>query len=120
MKANYVQRGEAIDYINTGSDTIYAGDIVQIGENRVGVAGCDIRSAVQTGAPSIGGRKGVGSLHIAGVFQVAKADASEEIALGSDVYVTDGGASSDGDVRMGWAIEESPAGALTVNVRLGA
>ena len=55
--AVFWQRGEALDYLNSGSTTIEANTIVTYG-SRIGVIGCDI-------APGE-----VGSLHVAGVFRM--------------------------------------------------
>ena len=66
--ATYWQRGEAIDYTNSGDSKINAGTILVIGA-RVGVAGCDI-------APGA-----VGSVHMEGVFEVPKEYAASDKAL---------------------------------------
>ena len=52
MKAEYLQRGEALDYTNATEDTIPAGAIVAIA-TRLGVAGCDIPPG-KTGSLGIG------------------------------------------------------------------
>lgn len=70
-KASYWQRGETIDYVNSGTETIEANTIVVLG-SRIGVVGTDI----------LPGQKG--SLHVTGVFGMPKG--SGEIAAGADVY----------------------------------
>ena len=58
-KAEYWQRGETLDYKNTGTATIEANTVVIFG-NRIGVAGTDILPGE------------VGSLHVTGVFEMTK------------------------------------------------
>ena len=118
IKAVYYQRGESIDYINPGKETIPAGEIIKIGANRVGITGCDILPADFVGPPA-GGQKGVGSLHVMGVFFIPKADADTEFKIGDDVFYTDEGAADAGDVKMGWAVADSAVGEATVLVSLG-
>ena len=71
MKAQYVQRGEAIDYINGTEATIEYGDVVIIGRH-IGVAAADI----------LPGETGV--LVVTGVFELPK-KASEVLAVGDNV-----------------------------------
>ena len=104
-KATYVQRGEAIDYANPTDEIIAAGDIVALGM-RAGVAGCDILPGA------------VGSMHVAGVFDVAKSSAGFAVAVGDNLFHTQAGAAAAGTVRLGWAVEPSPAGAEHVRVKL--
>ena len=66
--ASFWQRGEAIDYTNSGDTKIDANTIIAYG-SRVGVAGCDI-------APGA-----TGSLHMTGVFEVPKEYAASDKAL---------------------------------------
>ena len=88
MKANYVQRGEAIDYLNSGETTIEAGDVVIIGKH-IGVVGCDIPAGE------------VGSLHVQGVFEVPK-KASEVLAVGDNVtFDTTNGVSKATETTVG-------------------
>lgn len=70
-KANYWQRGEALDYTNNTEETIEAGAVIAFGQ-RVGVAATDI-------APGE-----TGSLHVEGVFEVPKGEGA--IEAGTDVY----------------------------------
>lgn len=72
-KATYWQRGETLDFTNTTETKIEANTIMAVGDI-VGVAGTDI------------GPGETGSLHIAGVFEMPKKTASEEIAMGKKVY----------------------------------
>ena len=60
-KAEYWQRGESIDYKNTGSSAIEANSVIVLGK-RVGVAGMTIQPGE------------TGSLHVKGVFRFEKDD----------------------------------------------
>jgi Uncharacterized conserved protein len=73
-KASYWQRGETIDYVNSGTNTIEANTIIVLG-SRIGIAGTDI----------LPGEKG--TLHVTGVFEMPKG--SGEIAAGADVYYSE-------------------------------
>lgn len=92
-KASYWQRGETIDYVNSGTETIEADTIVVFG-SRIGVAGTDIFPG------------GKGSLHVTGVFGMPKG--SGEIAAGADVYYSaDSGeisASAESGTKAGFAV----------------
>lgn len=107
MAANYVQKGEVIDWTNGGAD-VASGDTVVLGSNGdavVAVALVDI-AATETG-----------SVAIDGVFEVAKADAAV-IAAGEYVLWDSSASEFDdnaavgaaGDVADGaWAIEAKGA-----------
>lgn len=73
--ATYYQRGESIDYTNSGASTISAGTIVLIGK-RVGVAAADIAAGA------------TGALHVEGIFEVPKeyADSDKAFTVGQAVY----------------------------------
>ena len=91
--AVFWQRGEALDYLNSGSTTIEANTIVLYG-SRIGVIGCDIAPAE------------VGSLHVAGVFRMPKTGTSA-IAAGTDVYwdgdgITNASSGNTKAVRRSW------------------
>ena len=107
MKAEYLQRGEALDYTNATENTIPAGAIVTIG-TKLGVAGCDILPG-QTG-----------SLHVCGVFRIKKNDAAA-MEQGQTAYF-DGtgitGTSGDNAIEVGYAAEAADAAAETVLVKL--
>lgn len=72
VKAEYIQRGGALDYRNTTDAAIPCGTVVAVG-GRVGVTGGEI-------APGE-----VGSLHMAGVFKIPKAGTGD-IGMGTAVY----------------------------------
>lgn len=106
-KAEYWQRGETLDYKNTGTATIEANTVVIFG-SRIGVAGTDI----------IPGE--VGSLHVAGVFEMPKT-ASVAIDMGTDVYFDGNGITdTEGDdtVPAGYAAQAAAAGDTIILVKL--
>jgi predicted RecA/RadA family phage recombinase len=92
-KASYWQRGETIDYVNSGTEIIEANTIIVLG-SRIGVAGTDI----------LPGEKG--SLHVTGVFEMPKC--SSEVAAGADVYYSqDSGeisTSAENGTKAGFAV----------------
>lgn len=106
MKAVYWQRGEALDYKNSTSETIQENTVVPI-NTRVGVTG----TAIAPGE--------IGSLHVCGVFELPKADTTE-IAMGTMVYSDgDGITATAGDnIPAGYAAQNAAAEAKTVLVKL--
>ena len=106
--AVFWQRGEALDYLNSGSTTIEANTIVLYG-SRIGVIGCDI-------APGE-----VGSLHVAGVFRMPKTGTSA-IAAGTDVYWDGDGITnaSSGNTKAGFAAQAAEASATEILVSIHA
>lgn len=88
-KAAYWQRGESLDYVNSGSTVIEANTIIDLG-TRIGVAGTNINP----------GEKG--SVHVTGVYEIAKTDAGA-ITMGAAVYF-------DGDGITTTASSNTPAG----------
>lgn len=107
MTATYVQNGSAIDYVNSGSSKISAGDAVSL-TTRIGVAGCDI----DVGA--------VGTLHMDGVFDMPKGSAA--IALGAAVYLDATSnvitATATSNTPAGYAVAAAAAADTTVRVKL--
>ncbi len=105
-KAEYWQRGEALDYTNATDALIPANTIVQIG-SRIGVTGTDI-------APGE-----VGSLHVGGVWEIAKTGAAE-IAMGQTVYFDGTGITdtADGGIEAGYAAAPAAAAATVILVKL--
>lgn len=105
--AKYVQNGGVIDYVNTGSTKIDAGDAVSL-TNLTGVAACDIPGGA------------VGSVAIEGVFDFDKT-ASLSVALGDIVYYSTSTkkiTKTTTDVPCGIAIAASDSSATTVRVKL--
>lgn len=100
MKAAYWQRGEALDYRNTTETKIEAGTVVKIGQ-RIGVAGTDILPGE------------TGSIHVAGVYEMDKADETE-IKMGTPVFLVDSGVTAELETA---ALEEE--GDPTPNIPAG-
>lgn len=109
--ATYWQRGEAIDFTNSGAEPIAHGQVVPLGTYRIGVAGCNIPA----------GATKPGSLHVGGVFIMPKDDAA--IALGQAVYYDAANdvvtATETGNVPAGWAIAAAAAGDDAAYVKIG-
>ena len=108
MIANYQQPGSTIDFINSTSNTIKAGQVVSL-TTRIGVAGTEIAASA------------VGSLHVKGVFSMPKATGA--IAIGAAVYYI---ASTDkitttasSAIPAGWAIAAAAESDTTVQVCIG-
>ncbi|MCM1236698.1 MAG: DUF2190 family protein [Ruminococcus flavefaciens] len=104
-KAEYLQRGESLDYTNATEDTIPDGAVVTIG-TRVGVTGCPIPPGK------------TGSLHVVGVFEIKKTGTAA-IEMGQTLYF-DGTGMTDtaGDIEAGYAAAPADAAAETVLVKL--
>lgn len=105
--ATYYQRGETLDYTNTGSDKIAVGTVVKIG-TRIGIAGDDILP------------KATGSLHVAGVFEFKKTSAAE-IKMGTTVYFDGTGITETegSNAVAGYAAEDAGTSATTIKVKIG-
>jgi len=78
-KGAYWQRGEALDYTNSGGSKIDANTVILYGD-RLAIAGCDIPAG------------GTGSIHVEGVFELPKdyGDSGKAITAGQSVYWDDG------------------------------
>lgn len=107
--AEYLQRGETLDYTNAGSAKIEAGDVIVLG-TKIGVAGCDI---------AVGA---VGSVHVEGVYKFAKA--TDAITIGAAVYwdatnenIT---TTSTGNTLAGYAAAAAASADTTVLVKINA
>ncbi len=81
--AEYLQRGESLDYTNATDTLIPAGTVVEIG-NHIGVAGCPIPAGK------------TGSLHVVGVFEIEKTK-NAAIEMGKTVYFDGNGITTDAD-----------------------
>lgn len=105
-KAEYWQRGEALDYTNATSTVIPANTIVKFG-SRIGVAGTDI-------APNE-----VGSLHVGGVWEFDKTG-SEKIEMGATVYYDGTGITdaADTNTEVGYAAATAEAADSKILVKL--
>lgn len=110
MKAVYWQRGESLDYINSGTTVIEANSIIDLA-TRIAVAGTSINP------------KETGSIQVTGVYRIKKKD-STKIDFGAAVYydkTEESGGITTTSASMtpaGYAAEESAAGADTILVKL--
>lgn len=105
-KANFWQRGEALDYPNKTAATIEANTVVVIGK-RIGVIGTDI-------APGA-----LGTVHVSSVFEMNKA--AEAVTFGDTLYWDATNAcltTKAGDIVAGYATSDAAAGDSTVRVKL--
>lgn len=107
MTTAFVNRGESLDYVNTGSGAIAAGDIVSL-TSRIGVAGSDI-PAGETGA-----------VEVIGLFDMP-ATATGAVAVGTALYfdgvgVTD--TKGESTVSAGYCAKAFAAGDATIRVKL--
>lgn len=113
-KVNYLQRGESLDYKNGTNAIIEAGSIISL-VTRIGIAGMDI-------APGE-----TGSVHVCGVFDVAKTKA-ENIPMGTAVYFDGNGITTDADdgnadaanvyVPAGYASADAAAADERIQIKL--
>lgn len=106
-QAHYVQRGESIDFVNSGAVEIKANDVVSM-STRIGVAGCDI---------PVGGK---GSVNVIGIFDVP-AVTTEAFTVGQEVYWNGTALSSvsSGNVRAGWVVEAKAQSGNRARVKIG-
>lgn len=81
MKATYLQRGEALDFVNKTESTIPAFTILVVGD-MVGIAGTDI----EPGA--------TGVIYVCGVFEMPKSTHAA-ISMGTKVYFDGTGVTTD-------------------------
>ncbi len=113
-KASYWQRGESLDYKNSGAAAIEANTVVEL-PGRIGIAGTDI-------APGA-----VGDLHMCGVFEFAKTS-ENAIPMGTAVYFDKTGiteAANDGEEEpaaytpAGFAAADAAAEDEKILVKIG-
>ena len=71
--ATYLQRGEALDYVNSGASKIDAGTVVVLG-TKIGVVAGDIAAGT------------TGAVHVDGVFELPEKSGESAIAQGAAVY----------------------------------
>lgn len=106
--ATYIQKGNSIDYTNSGSTKIAAGDVVSL-TTRVGIAAGDIAAGA------------VGSLAVGGVFEIAKATGA--ITLGAAVYFDTTNknitTTATSNIPAGWAVAAAASADTTVLVKIG-
>ena len=105
--AEYLQRGESLDYTNATDNLIKDGVLLVVGD-RVGVTGCPIPPGK------------TGSLHMVGVFEIKKTGTAA-IAMGQTVYfdgtgITD--AAEEGSIKAGYAAAPADAAGASVLVSI--
>ena len=98
-KAAYYQRGETLDYTNTGTSVIEAGTILAIGK-RIGVAATLIQP------------KTLGTVDVVGVFAMPKTSANA-ITMGTPVYF-DGTGITELLLQMCWQVMQWPMQLLAI------
>ncbi|WOO34942.1 DUF2190 family protein [Anaerocolumna sp. AGMB13020] len=106
MKATYWQKGDTLDYKNTGSAKIEHDTVVVLGK-RIGVSGTEI----PVGA--------VGSIHVTGVFVMNKA--AEVISFGDDLYYDSENevvTKTETEVKAGYAAESKDSAESKVLVKI--
>ena len=113
--AEYLQRGEALDYTNA-TDNLIPHDTVVALKDRIGVTGCPIPPGK------------TGSLHMVGVFEIKKTGTAA-IAMGQTVYfdgtgitdAADNGKTGDDKaayVKAGYAAAPADASGASVLVSI--
>lgn len=111
--ATYYQRGESLDYTNSTLSKIVANTVIEL-TGRIGVTGTDINPGE------------TGSLHVCGVFKIAKTGTSK-IEMGQAVYfdgtgitdaADDGGSPATPYTPAGYAVAEAAAAATEILVKL--
>ncbi len=107
-KAEYWQKGSAIDYTNATATRIEANEIVPL-TTRIGIAGMPIEAGA------------TGTLLVEGVFILPlKSGESDAVKIGEALYFKDGEVTTtaSGAVPCGWAIESTDAASTTIKVKL--
>lgn len=107
-KAAYHQRGETLDYTNTGASAIEAGTILTIGK-RIGVAATLIQP------------KALGAVDVVGVFTMPKTS-TNAITMGTPVYFDSTGITETAstNVLAGYAVADAAAGDKEILVKINA
>ena len=106
-KAAYWQRGESLDYTNSGSVAIEANTVVAL-TGRIGIAGTTINPGAK------------GDLHVCGVFEFQKTG-TEAVTMGQDVYFDGTGITNTeaGNTPAGFAAAAAEAGDTVILVKIG-
>ncbi|MGL5514008.1 MAG: capsid cement protein [Sporomusa sp.] len=108
-KAIYVQKGEIMDFINNGTETIGYDDVVEL-SNRIGIA----KEQIEPGK--------VGSVSVAGVYELP-ADTAAAFVTGDSLYwkSADGKIvkTATGNIPAGWAFADKAAAGASVLVKIG-
>ena len=107
---SYIQIGNNINYVNAGSTTIKAGDVVPMGKTRIAVADCQMEPGE------------LGSLALTGVWDFP-ADTSAPIEFGAEVFWDNEGkkikaSKSSAEIPAGICVLAKASSAATVRVRI--
>lgn len=106
--AEYLQRGESLDYTNATDELLPAGAVVKIGDH-IGVTGCPIPAGK------------TGSLHVVGVFEIKKTGTAA-IEMGQSVYFDGQGITNEkgesGNALAGYAAAPADASDTTILVKI--
>ena len=98
--AEYWQRGESLDFTNTGTEKISHGQVVVIG-SKIGIAGCDI------------GVGETGSVQVEGVFMFEVSGFSAGDHVKYDDTSKNIVAATDSSDAHGWAVYDSTSDGKT-------
>ena len=106
VNATYWQRGESLDYVNSGDSVIEANTVIDL-KTRIGVAGASINP----------GEKG--SIHVTGVYEIAKTGL-KAVEMGEAVYFDGNGITAEAGsaTPAGYAAAAAGAEAKTIMVKL--
>jgi predicted RecA/RadA family phage recombinase len=106
-QTHFVQRGETIDFKNSGIAEIKANDVVSL-DTRIGVAGCSI---------PVGS---TGTVHVVGVFD-APAITTESFTVGQAAYWKDNllTITAAGAIPAGWVVEAKATAGSRAKVKIG-
>lgn len=106
-KGFYIQEGNNINYINSGSDDIQYLDVLVL-EERVGIALCDIPT------------NALGAVALGGVFELPAAS-GDTANVGAKVYwnaAAGEATTTSGAVACGFVVEPKASGTTTVRVKI--
>lgn len=105
----FVHEGKTIDYLNPGPQPIPYNTVVNLGGNRIGVAGETIAVGV------------TGSVHVSGVFELPAIN-NVAFNVGDELYwdpiagvITN---VDQNNVPAGWAVEPKAAAETTVRIKI--
>lgn len=105
-KANYVQRGEVVDFVNSTNANILAGEVVAL-TTRIGVAATEIPVGTK------------GALNVMGVYDLP-ALTTESLEVGQAVFFKDGKvqATETDAIPAGWVVEPKSQSGAVVRVKI--
>ena len=107
-KAVYVQKGETLDFTNTGAEDIEYNEVISL-TDRIGIA----QESIPIGA--------TGSVAVAGVYELP-ADTTVAFATGENLYwdaTNSKVVKTAGDIVAGWAFNDKVTAGANVLVKIG-